>query len=399
MRISTAAYHANSLALMLNQQAELSKTQNQMSTGRRVNSPADDPIAVSHILELERAQSESDQFGKNSDLVRSRANLEEQALTDTGTLFQRVRELVLQASNTATLTPSDRASIATEIETLSAELGNIANRKDGGGEYLFAGYSTQTQPFSRTSAGTTQYLGDQGSRQVQIASSQRISDSHSGFDVFMKIPEGNGLFSTGATGTNAGSGIINTGTIVNRGAWVRDNYTLSFDTATTWEVLDGLGNQVAAGAYTPGSAISFNGVQVSVAGIPATGDSFSINASGTEDMFTLLDGLVSALRTSGTDSASTARLSTVLENGLQQIDQSTDHVLRIRGEVGARLSQLDNADAAREDLKVELASTLSDLRDLDYAEAMTRMTQQLTSLQAAQASYAKIAQMSLFNYL
>lgn len=399
MRISTAAYHANSLALMLNQQAELSKTQNQMSTGRRVNSPADDPIAVSHILELERAQSESDQFGKNSDLVRSRANIEEQALTDTGTLFQRVRELVLQASNTATLTPSDRASIATEIETLSAELKNIANRKDGGGEYLFAGYSTQTQPFSTTGAGTTQYLGDQGSRQVQIAASQRITDGHSGFDVFMKIPEGNGLFSTGATATNAGSGIINTGTIVDRSAWVRDNYTLSFTTATTWEVLDGLGNQVATGPYAAGSAIAFNGVQVNVTGIPAAGDSFSIDASGTEDMFTLLDGLVGALRSAGTDSASTARLSTVLENGLQQIDQSTDHVLRIRGEVGARLSQLDNADSAREDLKVELASTLSDLRDLDYAEAMTRMTQQLTSLQAAQASYAKIAQMSLFNYL
>ena len=399
MRISTAAYHASSLASMLLQQSELSKTQNQMASGKRVNTPADDPVATAHILELERAQSESDQFGKNSDLVRSRANLEEQAVADSGTLLQRVRELVLQASNTATLTPSDRKSIATEIDTLKDELGNIANRKDGSGEYLFSGYSTLTQPFSTASTGNTLYSGDQGSRLVQIGPALRIADGHSGFDVFMKIPEGNGLFATAATGTNAGSGIIDTGTIVNRAAWVRGDYTVHFIDQNTWEVLDSTNTQVTTGAYSPGSAISFNGIQVSVSGSPVTDDAFTVKASGTQDVFTLLDGVSAALQTSGADSASTARLSTVLENGLQQIDQSTDHLLGIRSQVGARLSQLDNADSARDDLGVELASTLSDLRDLDYAEAMTRMTQQLTGLQAAQASYARISQLSLFNYL
>ncbi len=399
MRISTAAYHASSLAAMLLQQTELSKTQNQMASGKRVNSPADDPIATAHILELERAQSESAQFGKNSDLARSRGNLEEQAVADSGTLLQRVRELVIQASNTATLTPNDRVSIATELDSLKAELGNIANRKDGGGEYLFSGYSTLTQPFSTTSTGNTLYSGDQGSRLVQIGPSLRIADGHSGFDVFMKIPEGNGLFWTTATGTNTGSGLIDTGTIVNRGAWVRGDYSVHFIDANTWEVLDSTNAQVATGAYTSGSAIAFNGIQVSVSGIPATNDTFTVKASGTQDVFTMIDGISAALQASGSDSASTARLSTVLENGLQQIDQSMDHLLGIRSQIGARLSQLDNSDTARDDLGVELASTLSNLRDLDYAEAMTRMTQQLTGLQAAQASYAKISQLSLFNYL
>ncbi len=399
MRISTASYHANSLALMLKQQAELSETQNQTATGKRVNTPADDPIAMAHILELERAQSESEQYGKNADLVRSRANLEEQALADTGTLLQRVRELVLQAANTATLTTSDRASIATEIESLGTELATIANRKDGGGEYLFAGYATLTQPFSTTASGTTRYAGDQGSRQVRISASQTITDGHSGFEVFMKVAEGNGLFATAAAAANTGSGIVDTGSVVNRAAWVRGDYTLNFTSATAWEVLDSGGTQIAAGSYSSGSAIAFNGIQLSVSGSPAAGDTFAVNASGTEDMFSLLGGLTDALRNSGTDAASTAQLSTALANGLQQIDQSTDHLLGIRSEVGARLAQLDTADSAREDLKIELAATLSDLRDLDYAEALTRMTQQLTGLEAAQSAYAKIAQLSLFNYL
>ena len=62
-------------------------------------------------------------------------------------------------------------------------------------------------------------------------------------------------------------------------------------------------------------------------------------------------------------------------------------------------ASLDAADAAREDLQLDVASSLSDLRDLDYAEALARMNQQLVGLQAAQMSYSQISQLSLFNYL
>lgn len=399
MRISTAAYHANALANMLLQQAQLSKTQNQLATGRRVNTPADDPIATAHILELERAQSESEQFAKNSNLAQSRLTLEEQALADSGTVLQRVRELVLQASNTATLSDSDRRSVATELTSLQQQLQDIANRKDGAGEYLFAGYATLTQPFSKTTTGNIVYAGDQGNRMVQIGPAQRVPDGHSGFDVFVKIPQGNGVFVTGATVGNTGTGVIDVGSVTNRAAWVRDDYTLVFTSETDWEVLDSSGTQVTTGTYTPGGAIEFNGIQVSVNGIPALNDTFTISASGTEDVFAMLGGLITALQSPATDSATNAQLTMSLTTGLQQTDQTTDHLLRIRGEVGARLKQIDNEEVARENLKVELASTLSTLRDLDYAEALTRMTQQLTGLEAAQASYARIAQLSLFNYL
>ena len=71
MRISTSAMHYNALTAMLSQQATLSKTQNQVATGRRVQTPADDPVAAVHILELERALKESEQFGRNADTWRA----------------------------------------------------------------------------------------------------------------------------------------------------------------------------------------------------------------------------------------------------------------------------------------------------------------------------------------
>jgi flagellar hook-associated protein 3 FlgL len=399
MRISTQSFYGSALSAMMDQQSVLSRTQNQVATGKRVNSPADDPIAAVHILELERAQSEADQFGKNGEMARSRLNLEEQSLADAGTVLQRVRELTIQAGNTATLSNSDRQSIATELAARRQELQDIANRKDGAGEYLFSGFASLTQPFSTSGTGGINYAGDQGGRLLQVGPSQRVADGHSGFDVFMKIQEGNGTFVTGATVTNTGSGVIDNGSVVNAAAWVPGDYTLTFSSATTWQILDASNAVVTAGTYVPGSTVSFNGIQVSVKGAPAAGDTFSIAASGSQDLFATLDTVISALRAPASTPSGQARLQTAISGSLQQLDTSADHLLGIRAEVGARLSLLDGAESDRENRKVDIAGSLADLRDLDYAEALTRMNQQIVGLQAAQQSYIKIAQLSLFNYL
>ncbi len=386
---------------MQQQAAELSRLQNQVAIGRRVNTPADDPIAAVHILELERAQSESEQFGKNSTLIQNRLNLEEQALADTGTILTRVRELTLQASNIGTLNDSDRRSIATELASRLAELQDVANRQDGNGEHLFAGFSTLTRPFIGGGSAPVSYAGDQGSRVVQVGPTQRVADSHSGFDVFVNIPEGNGVFATDFAASNTGSGAIDVGTVVDRGNWVADAYTITLTSATTWEVTDSAtpANVVANGAYVSGAPIEFNGVRVEITGAPSAGDSFSVTQSRSEDIFSTIDDAIAALRQPAGSEAANAKLATTLEGTLQQIDQANDHVLSVRAEVGARLSTLESSDSARESLDIDIASSLSDLRDLDYAEALTKMNQRLVGLQAAQMSYSKISQLSLFNYL
>lgn len=399
MRISTPQFYARSVNAMLDQQSALSRIQNQVATGKRVNTPADDPVAAVHILELERAQSENDQFTKNSNIIRGRLNLEEQSLADVGLLIQNVREQVVQAASTASLSNSDRESIAISLQARLDELRDIANRKDGNGEYLFSGYSTLTQPFNITATSTV-YQGDQGNRQVQVGPTQKLADGHSGEDVFMNIRGGNGVFTTAATSTNTGSGQVTVGTVVDRSSWVADDYTITFTpTADAYEIRDSGGTLVTSGAYTSGAAIEFNGVRVNVSGTPALGDTFSVLEAQPEDAFTTLQKLVDALGTPSGSPDLKAQLATTLGNSLQQLDQVTDHMLNVRSQIGARLSTLDDADSARDVLSVDLKTSLSDLRDLDYAQALTQMNQQLVGLQAAQMSYSKIAQLSLFNYL
>jgi len=398
MRISTAGIHHAALTALLNQQSVLSRTQTQIASGKRVQTPADDPVAAVHIMELQRALAESDQFDRNANMAKNRLTLEEQALADANTLMQRVREQTVQGNN-ASVDPASRKMLATEVRSRLKELMDLANRRDANGEYLFSGYATTTQPFAQT-GGTIAYFGDQGARALQIGPDQRVVDSHSGSAAFMAVTEGNGTFVTNATAGNTGSGVIAGGTLADPNLWVQGDYTLRFTSATgDYEIVDSAATVVATGTYTENSTISFNGANLNMTGMPAQNDTFAISRSRSEDMFTTLSNLAATLESSTATQADRAKFNSDMATALQQLDQASDHLLSVRAEVGTRLSAIDNAQESLADRKVELETTTSQLRDLDYAEAVSRMNQQLVGLQAAQASYSKIAQLSLFDYL
>lgn len=398
MRISTQSIHHAALTALLNQQTVLSKTQTQIASGKRVQTPADDPVAAVHIMELQRSLAESDQFNRNADMAKNRLTLEEQALADATTLMQRVRELTIQGSN-ASVDPASRRMLAAEVRGHMKELMDLANRRDANGEYLFSGYATLTQPFASTSSGIT-YFGDQGNRVLQVGQDQRVADGHSGQDVFMAVTGGNGVFVTSAGAANTGNGVIASGTIADPSPWVVGDYTLRFTSATgNYEIVDAAAAVVATGTYTANNAISFRGVNINLTGMPAQNDTFSIARSRPEDMFTTLNDLATALDAPTITQADRARFSSDMATVLAQLDQVGDHLSTVRAAVGTRLQTIESAQETLADRKVELESATSQLRDLDYAEAVSRMNQQLVGLQAAQASYSQIAQLSLFDYL
>lgn len=397
-RISSSGLHNAAVALILRQQSSLARTQAQLASGRRYSSPAEDPIAATREQDLERSRSQLEQFGKNANMLQSRLGFGEQALADAGTLLQRVRELAIQA-NSGAMDDQSLASIAAELRMRSAELQDIANRRDANGEYLFAGFSSTTQPFVRGGSGIG-YQGDQGVRSLQVGPNQTIADGMDGQRVFIGIPEGNGRFAT-AAGVHTGTGSIDSGTVTDAAAWsaAQGNYTVRFTAADSWTVEDSLGNPLASGSYVEGGAIGFAGVQVKVSGAPAAGDTFTVRPAATRSVFQAVDDLVSTLQAGAVDPVARSQLNTGINAALTQIDQSLDHLVNVRAEFGARLSAVDSAEQTRADLDYELKSSLSELRDLDYAEAVGRMNQQMVGLQAAQSAYSRIAQLSLFDYL
>jgi flagellar hook-associated protein 3 FlgL len=397
MRIATITIQQGALDAMLRQQAQLARTQNEVATGRRIQTPADDPPAAARLAVLERGLSENTRFGANADVATNRLQYEEQAIADAIGTLQRMQELALQANNTL-LDDDSRRMVGAELEALLQGLTDAANRQDASGEYLFAGYSTRTQPFVRDGAGFS-FRGDPGVRFVQIGPAQRIADGHSGEEVFVQVREGNGTFVTASANTNTGTGIVSAGALLNPAAWVEDDYTLSFTAPDTYEIRDSANALVTSGPYIAGAAITFNGVSLTIAGAPATGDSFGVNAASTESLFDTAKRLIDAVNAGGATPAARAQFSSRMGTLLEQLTTGIDHLSGVRAEIGSRLNTIDSSSNARELLSVEAQKVISDLRDIDYAEAITRMNSQLVALQAAQQSYTRLANLSLFNYL
>src|SRR5262245_47247113 len=162
MRISTAGIHNSALGQMMAKSTALSKIQNQIAAGTRILSPADDPIGSAQALELDRALSESQQHEKNTTAATNRLSFEEQTLGSATSLLQRIRDLTVEANN-PTLDDGARKSILAEVQVRFSDLVDLANRKDTNGEFLFAGYSTLTQPFVKNGKAVNRE-GDEGTR-------------------------------------------------------------------------------------------------------------------------------------------------------------------------------------------------------------------------------------------
>ena len=401
MRISTAGMHRTTIDAILDNQVKLAKTQNQITTGKKFQTAGEDPIGAVRVAGLEAKVADNAQYARNSNIIESRLGYEEQTLADITSVLQSARDTALAGGNAA-LGKDERKMLANQVRQNLAALMEMANRQDANGEYLFAGTSTATRPFAQGATGVN-YLGDQTTRQMRISNTQSLADVHVGQDAFMGITERNGVFRTTVSATNAGNATIDLGTVTDPSAWVADNYTLQFTSATDWQVVDDgtpTPAVIASGSgFTSGQSISFLGVSVAVTGTPAANDSFSITPAQNTDIFAMLDELARTLEGDTAIAGSQAAFTAQIGASIANLDSALGRVVNVRAEVGTRLQAIDTATDFRDSEEVDLQALISDIRDLDYASAISQLNQQYTSLQAAQAAYSKISQLSLFDYL
>jgi len=301
MRISTNSITQQGLEAMLRQQNELAKTQLQVSSGKRIQTPSDDPIGAVKMLDLQRQIGLSQQYQDNADVADSRLSTTDGTLKSVGDIMQRIRELAVQALND-TNSDESRQGIGEEINQLNETLVALANTTDANGEYIFSGYQSDVQPFDTA---TFAYNGDGGQRQL------RVSD---GYLVEINEP-GNDLFVT----------------------------------------------QTVAG---PNQAI-FQTIQ---------------------DFTTALNnGTVGTAPNDG--------------DFLANMDYAMDSSLDARTRVGTRQNAIEMQRDINESSQFSMTTTLSQIEDLDYAEAITELNKQSVGLQAAQQVYVKVQGLSLFNFL
>ncbi len=182
MRISTQSLFDNGAARIGEAQAALYKTQQQVAADRRILTPSDDPIAAARALEITQSQSLNTQYGTNRGYAKDSLAMVDSTMAIVTDLLQEAKTAAISASN-ITLGDSERASIATSLQTSLGLLVGLANTRDGQGNYLFSGFQTSTPPFVQTAAGV-QYQGDQGQRLIQVDATRQMAISSPGQSVF-----------------------------------------------------------------------------------------------------------------------------------------------------------------------------------------------------------------------
>jgi len=394
--ISTLTFQTNALNQLEALETALSKTQMQLSSGKRIQTAADDPTGMAQVNQLNMELSASQQYVSNGNLATANLNLETQALTDATNLLQSARDLAVEANN-ASLSTTQRQDIATQLNQQLQQLVAIGNRTDSNGNYLFGGYSSSSQPFAQ-SGNSVSYSGSEQVSQVQISENQRIAAGDTGSAVFMNLPAGNGTFTTAAGAANTGGASISPGTVTSPSQWVPDTYTITFTDATDYTVTNSGGATVTTGTYdsTKGGSISFNGIQVAVSGPPASGDTFTVAPAGQSSAFATLSGLVSTL---SSPTLNAGQITTQINPALTQIDGALNNLGNVQASVGGRLNAVTSSQSAAQSRQTDLTTQVSNIQSTDYAAATTQLSSEEITLQAAEQSYASLAKLSLFNYV
>lgn len=401
MRIATSQIYDQSVNAMLTEQAQLNQTELQLSSGKSILTPADNPAGSAQILNLNQSIATTAQYQTNVSAANARLSLENSTLTSVTNLLQSLRSLAVEANN-ATQSNSSRAAIVQQVSQGMQQLVGLANTRDANGEYIFAGYQGQSQPFITDPSGNVVYGGGQNSRYLQIGPTTQVAFGDPGSAVFQAVRNGNGTFITKASVSNTGSGVIDTGSTT--GKFVPDTYTIAFSQATstspiTYTVTGSVSGVVATGTYTSGNNISFNGAQVSISGTPANGDSFAVAPSQDQSIFTTLQNFASALNANVASPADQAQVNTSLTRTISEIDQGLNNINQTLAQVGSRLNTVTDQQNTNQSYSNGLQQALSGVQDLNYASAIGQLSQEQLALQAAQEAFAKVQGMSLFNYL
>jgi flagellar hook-associated protein 3 FlgL len=344
MRISTPYFNNSSLLGMQAHTESLYNIQKQLSSGQRVMTPGDDPVASARIYRAQHSIDTMDKLNKNGDFARNRLMLEDRALSEVTDNIQRIRELALQGLN-GSYNAQDRKAMATEMRGLLQNMISISNTQDHNKEYIFAGDDSDTAPFTQNNdpvtglpdvtAPITSFIGNSnGARFIQIAidndNKMDIANPNVGDYARVRISDnGNKVFAVQPN--------VNVNTVVNNmtGGAATGNSNIFETVSRLAEVFDSLGDALP---------------------------------DGTSDFVT-------------------------------EIDSSISNISMVRAEVGSRINRIDDQYEVNEDFKLGLTESLSELRDMDMVTGISDYQKILSSLQMSQLTYSKVSELSLFNYL
>lgn len=413
MRISSLQAFQNGVQGLQRNYAAAIRTQEQISTGNRILTPADDPVASVRLMQLEQQQNMLAQYKANLTAANNSLAQEESTLNSVNTIMQRVRELAGEAGN-GSLSQSDRQAIAAELQEREDELLGLMNSRNARGEYLFAGFQGKTQPFVRQADGSFAYMGDEGQRKLQIGSSLDVAISDNGKKVFQNITNAARL-DANLTSTPGSTLAVSAPLVQDEVAFsgspafpangIEIQFTAPPGNSKEYTIYDGA-TPVQTGVMDDDDkrqdSIVFRGVAMHFDGVPAGGESITVTADPAREKQGVLD-TIHQLRMALEESPDSPEGNRASRDAVAAALTNIDHAMVVidgtRGDIGARMNVIETTLTDNEGVTLVNKSVQAELREVDYPEALSKLAFQSVVLEAAQQSFVKISQLNLFDKL
>ena len=393
MRVTTRMLTQHTAANIMANADAMQQTQRQLTTGKRILRPGDDPAGAAAGVRLRSQNLRDEQYLRNIQQSRTWLDTTDSVLGDIGDLLGRARELSVQAS-TGTLGAGDTAQVAEEINAIRNQIISSLNRTVDVDQHMFSGQMTDTVPISvDPTTGVATYVGDTG----------------------VSLPNPTDL--TSARGVDQ---VLATGPLTSKGSYtIEVSISGSQATITATRAADGKTETQTVAKPAPGAAPvpvefanlglnivvndnvttinSMNTFEVDGVGLAhdiAPGSTLDVNVSAGSLM-----PILAQLKTLHTALVNGTGANSAANTAIGAIDVAADRVLSMRAQVGAKTNHIEFAQARREAMQIEGNRLLSVNEDIDLTEALTRLTAQQTIYKASLEVGSRVMQNSLLDFL
>ena len=439
-RMGTANTYDTARLNVGSRQTILSNLQENLTSGKRVVRPSDDPVAAAQaeraLVRIQRIQTEQ----RALEVQRNAMAQAEATLGDAVGLVQEMRQLVIAAGG-GSLKQEDRKTYASQIQSLREQLVDVVNRKDTNGIPLLGALGSALTPFLGPLSGNPDYefKGQPGQSASTGVTVPLTVDGHS---ALMLDPRRDGVYNAAISTTNATNPLdgrrFGTDTVQVKDAHklaqpappaAPYTYSVTFTGATL--NTDGTNNNTynitsTNPGYTPppptvtvnnlkadqlqsipveiaetgGAKISFNinatptkAPDGSLVYSPADGDTVTISAS--PSMLSVIDRAVRDIGSAPNNNAASQAVGQALAN----IDKGLERLHNIRGYAGELLNRADRITGDQTNRTIQLEGDRSRAEDLDMVKGISDFQNAQVGYEAALKSYAQVQRLTLFNYI
>jgi flagellar hook-associated protein 3 FlgL len=411
-RLASANTFDRSLTNLSKRQSEVANLQENLTSGKRVVRPSDDPTAAA---QAERSLTRMARIATDQRALEAQRNTiasAESTLGDVVAAIQQFHELVVSAGN-GTHTAADRAAITNQLQYLREQVVGYANRKDTNGQPLFGGLGSAGDPFSGPSALNAQDYTFNGLAGQTSSSETSIPGALDGESAFMHQPSRDGVYNVSLNPIEAPRTLTTDNVKVTAASLVTNaTYKIKFDavvpgadpnkSSTTYTITELPAGVTGAPVTVPDyetnkpvtiAVTGMPGLSLNIIGTPKEND--VITVAPNPSIFSVMDDAIRDIGFAVNANASSQAVGQALYN----LDIGMARVSAIRGQAGDLLNRADRISSNQEARSIQLEADRSRVEDLDMIKGVADFQTKQTGYQAALQSYAQIQKLSLFNFI